>query len=52
MLLIENSLSIKYGITVKDLKQMFHPYLTLSKGVKLAAIGFDKDVKKLSCCAV
>lgn len=52
MLLIENSFAIKYGITVKELKQMFHPYLTLSEGVKLAAISFDKDVTKLSCCAV
>ena len=51
-LLMEVALAIKYGITVKELKQMFHPYLTLSEGVKLAAIGFDKDVKKLSCCAV
>ncbi|MDF1612684.1 mercury(II) reductase [Stygiobacter electus] len=51
-LLMEISLAIKYGITVKELKQMFHPYLTLSEGVKLAAISFDKDVKKLSCCAV
>ncbi|MFA5803045.1 MAG: mercury(II) reductase [Melioribacteraceae bacterium] len=50
-LLMEISLAIKYGITVKELKQMFHPYLTLSEGVKLAAIGFEKDVNKLSCCA-
>ena len=51
-LLMEISLAIKYGITVKALKQMFHPYLTLSEGIKIAAIGFEKDVNKLSCCAV
>ncbi|MDH7603692.1 MAG: mercury(II) reductase [Melioribacter sp.] len=51
-LLMEISLAIKYGITVKELKQMFHPYLTLSEGIKLAAISFEKDVNKLSCCAV
>lgn len=51
-LLMEVSLAIKYGITVKELKQLFHPYLTLAEGIKLAAIGFDKDVNKLSCCAV
>lgn len=51
-LLMEISLAIKYGIIVKELKQMFHPYLTLSEGIKLTAIGFDKDIKKLSCCAV
>ena len=51
-LLMEISLAIKFGITVNELKQMFHPYLTLSEGIKLAAITFDKDVNKLSCCAV
>jgi len=51
-LLMEISLAIKYGIAVKELKQMFHPYLTLAEGIKLAAISFDKDVHKLSCCAV
>lgn len=51
-LLMEVSLAINYGITVKELKQIFHPYLTLSEGIKIAAISFDKDVKKLSCCAV
>jgi len=51
-LLMEISLAIKYGLTVTELKNMFHPYLTLSEGVKIAAISFDKDVKKLSCCAV
>jgi len=51
-LLMEVSLAMKFGITVKEMKQMFHPYLTLSEGIKLAAITFDKDVNKLSCCAV
>jgi mercuric reductase len=51
-LLMEVSLAIKYGITIKEMKRMFHPYLTLSEGIKLAAITFDKDVGKLSCCAV
>ncbi len=51
-LLMELALAIKYGVTINELKNMFHPYLTLSEGVKLAAITFDKDVNKLSCCAV
>ncbi len=51
-LLMEIALAIKYGIPIKELKQIFHPYLTLAEGVKLAAIAFDKDVSKLSCCAV
>lgn len=49
---MEIALAIKYGITVNELKQMFHPHITLSKGAKIAAIAFDKDVGKLSCCAV
>lgn len=50
-LLMEISLAIKFGITVRELTACFHPYLTLSEGVKLAALAFTKDVNKLSCCA-
>ncbi|GMQ80578.1 MAG: mercury(II) reductase [Rhodothermia bacterium] len=50
-LLMEVSLAIKYGITVDEIKSTFHPYLTLSEGIKLAAISFGKDIEKLSCCA-
>ncbi len=45
------SMAIKYGITIKDLSESLYPYLTLSEGIKLAAITFGKDVSKLSCCA-
>ncbi|CDT10509.1 putative mercury(II) reductase [Sphingobacterium sp. PM2-P1-29] len=45
------SMSIKYGITVRELAESFYPYLTLGEGIKLAAITFGKDVSKLSCCA-
>jgi mercuric reductase len=50
-LLMEVAMAIKFGITVSELKEMLHPYLTLAEGIKLAAITFDKDVKQLSCCA-
>lgn len=50
-LLMELALTIRYGIPVESLKSEFHPYLTLSEGIKLAALTFDKDVGKLSCCA-
>ena len=50
-LTMELSLAIKYGITVKELASTIHPYLTLSEGVKLAAMSFSKDIKKMSCCA-
>lgn len=51
-LLMEATLAIKHGITIQDLAETFHPYLTLSEGIKMAAVTFTKDVKKLSCCAV
>ncbi|GAB4448611.1 MAG: hypothetical protein OHK0036_04300 [Bacteroidia bacterium] len=51
-LIMELSIAIKYGITVSELKNALHPYLTSSEGIKLAAITFGKDVSKLSCCAV
>lgn len=50
-LLMEAALAIRHGLTVRDLATAFHPYLTLSEGIKLAALSFGKDVKKLSCCA-
>lgn len=50
-LIMELTLAVKYGITVNDLAKTFHPYLTLSEGIKLAAIAFGKDIATLSCCA-
>jgi len=50
-LLMEVAVAIKFGITTEQLKDMFHPYLTLSEGIKLAAITFNKSVAELSCCA-
>ena len=50
-LTMEISLAIKYGITVSELVSALHPYLTLTEGVKLAAMSFTTDVKKMSCCA-
>ncbi|MBI2504640.1 MAG: mercury(II) reductase [Candidatus Latescibacteria bacterium] len=50
-LTMELSLAIRYGIPVGELARAFHPYLTLSEAVKLAALSFEKDVAKLSCCA-
>jgi len=49
-LLMEVAVAIKFGLTAQQLKDMFHPYLTLSEGIKLTAITFDKSVAELSCC--
>lgn len=44
-------LAIKHRLTVSDLAETLFPYLTTVEGLKLAALGFEKDVAKLSCCA-
>jgi len=46
----EATLAIRFGLTVQDLADTFHPYLTMVEGLKLAALTFKKDVSKLSCC--
>ncbi len=50
-MITELALAVQFGLTIENLTSVFHPYLTLSEGVKLAAQTFDKDVAKLSCCA-
>jgi len=45
------ALAIRHGLTVDDLADTIFPYLTTVEGLKLAALSFDKDVAKLSCCA-
>jgi mercuric reductase len=50
-LLMELAVAIRHEMTVAGLVDMLHPYLTLSEGVRLAALTFDKSVEQLSCCA-
>jgi len=45
------AMALRYGARVADLTQMLFPYLTMVEGLKLAALAFEKDVTKLSCCA-
>lgn len=47
----EATLAIRFHLTVQDLVETYHPYLTMVEGIKLAALTFKKDVAKLSCCA-
>jgi mercuric reductase len=44
-------MAIKAGLTVEQLGETIFPYLTTVEGLKLAALGFSKDVHRLSCCA-
>ena len=44
-------LAIRFGPTVRDLRETMFPYQTNAEGLKLATLAFEKDVAKLSCCA-
>lgn len=44
-------LAIKFRLTVAEIAETFHPYLTIAEGLKLAALAFTRDVAMLSCCA-
>jgi mercuric reductase len=45
------TLAVRHGLTVEDLVGGFAPYLTMAEGLRLAAVAFDRDPAKLSCCA-
>lgn len=45
------TLAIRQGLTIDDLAETIFPYLTTVEGLKLAALAFERDVTKLSCCA-
>lgn len=49
--IMEASLMIRFGLSTREVAHHFHPYLTQGESVKLALLGFDKDVETLSCCA-
>jgi mercury(II) reductase len=44
-------MALKADLTVEQLGETIFPYLTTVEGLKLAALSFEKDVAKLSCCA-
>jgi len=45
------TLAVKFKLTITDITDTLAPYLTMAEGLKLAALTFDQDVDKLSCCA-
>lgn len=45
------AMAIRCGLTIDEIAETIFPYLTTVEGLKLAAQTFDRDVKKLSCCA-
>ena len=50
-LLMELGVAIRAEMTVEELTDTLHPYLTLSEGIRLAAMTFERAVDELSCCA-
>ncbi|MEW5985268.1 MAG: mercury(II) reductase [Chloroflexota bacterium] len=44
-------LALRFGLTMRQLRETMFPYLTNAEGLKLAALALEKDVAKLSCCA-
>lgn len=45
------TLALRAAMTVQDLVDILFPYLTQVEGLKIAALAFDRDVERLSCCA-
>lgn len=45
------ALAIRHGMTAGAFAETLFPYLTTVEGLKLAALGFNTDVARLSCCA-
>ena len=45
------AMAIQNNMTINDISNMLFPYLTMVEGLKLTAQTFNKDIKKLSCCA-
>lgn len=50
-LLGEATLAVRLRLTIDDLTDTLHPYLTWVEGLKLTTQSFRMDVSKLSCCA-
>ena len=47
----EATLAVRLGLTVRDIADTLHPYLTWGESLKLAAQGGSQGVATLSCCA-
>ncbi|NOY09499.1 MAG: mercury(II) reductase, partial [Spirochaetes bacterium] len=45
-------MAIQFGLKPDDISKTFFPYLTDVEGVKLAVLSFNREISKLSCCAV
>ncbi|AAY81014.1 mercury(II) reductase [Sulfolobus acidocaldarius] len=46
----EAALAIKFRATIYDIIDTIHVFPTMSESLKIAAIAFERDVKRMSCC--
>src|SRR5215467_6802242 len=47
----EAAMALRFGATTDDFIDLMHVYPTMAEALKLVALSFTKDVKRLSCCA-
>ncbi len=47
----EAAMALRFEATTDDFIDLIHVYPTMAEALKLVAISFTKDVKRLSCCA-
>jgi mercuric reductase len=50
-LILAAQFAIRHKLTLDELTSTWTPYLTLGEAFKLAAVSFNRDPSKLSCCA-
>lgn len=48
----EGVLAVKHRLTLEDIIDTVHVFPTHSEAIKLAALSFFEDVRRLSCCAL
>lgn len=49
-IVMEGSLTIRYGLTIDDIIDMPHVFPTISESIKLASQAFLRSPKRMSCC--
>jgi mercuric reductase len=47
----EAAIAMRFGATLDDFVDLVHVYPTMSEALKIAALAFTRDVRKMSCCA-
>ena len=50
-MIMTTTVALATGMTVKDITDLFFPYLAHTEGLRLTALAFDRDVEDMSCCA-